>query len=159
MQKPEENSKNRLLNLSKSETGRHLVDILKYSSLRDPLRRRGSTGLFGRPVVDMGVRKKYPKKTEKRELTNGAGWGKIVCNYYKSDDWDSKLVRMRREGAAGVSACEGPFAEPHPRAVRLNRRKAAVGGNGFPPLRGNERMVKDHEFRWYHGVFSSVLFR
>ena len=48
--------KNRPLNLSKSETGRHLVDILKYSSPRNPLRHRGSTGLFGRPAVDMGAK-------------------------------------------------------------------------------------------------------
>ena len=53
-------------------------------------------------------------KKSKKELTNGEGWGKIVCNYYKRDDRDSRLVRMQREGAAGVSACEGPPAEPHP---------------------------------------------
>ena len=47
--------KNTPPNLSKSETGRHLVDILKYSSPRNPLRHKGSTGLFGRPAVDMGV--------------------------------------------------------------------------------------------------------
>ena len=48
--------KNTPPNLSKSETGRHLVDILKYSSPRNPLRHKGSTGLFGRRLVDLRER-------------------------------------------------------------------------------------------------------
>ena len=59
-----------------------------------------------------------------------------------------RAARKRREGAAGVSSREAAL-EGHPGAVPL---KAQVGGDGHPPLSGQECAGLPREVRWYHGV-------
>ena len=68
------------------------------------------------------IRKLY-KEFKNLPYEHGAaiGYSMIMSNHPKGNEWDSRHIRMRREGAVGVSSCEGYFPESHPRAVLLNR--------------------------------------
>ena len=57
------------------------------------------------------------------------GWGMIRNNHHTCDERDSRHVRMRREGAAGVSSREG-LSPNVTREQSSEPASASVGWNG-----------------------------
>ena len=49
----------------------------------------------------------HSKENHQKELTNAADYDMIIVNHSKRNERDSRHAWMRREGAVGVSSCEG----------------------------------------------------